>query len=160
MLRDISFASPQIAFGQNRMRKRRTIMVDASSDELYGTLLELEEGGWHALSNGSAADFYERVLADDAVMFFPGMPALDREATLASIASAAPWSSFRLDDIRLIPITADAAVLAYQATASRTGEPEYRALMNSTYARRNGTWQLVLHQHSPLPVEALQRLAS
>jgi hypothetical protein len=49
----------------------------------------------------------------------------------------------------VIEATPDSAIVTYQATAQRTGEPEYRALMSSAYARRQGRWQLILHQQTP-----------
>ncbi len=112
-------------------------------------LVELEEAGWQALSDGSATDFYDRLLADDALMLFPGGLRLDRAAVLAAMGDAPPWCWFRLEgfDVRLA--AADAAVVTYSATAQREGDVEYHALMSSVYVRRDGDWRLFLHQHTP-----------
>jgi hypothetical protein len=46
-------------------------------------LLELERKGWEALATGRGAEFYGRVLTDDAIVVVPGM-VLDRAQSLAS----------------------------------------------------------------------------
>jgi len=43
----------------------------------------------------------------------------------------------------------DAAVVAYHVTAERTGEPEFSAIVASTFVRREDRWQLAFHQQSP-----------
>jgi hypothetical protein len=41
--------------------------------------------------------------------------------------------------------------VTYRASATRAGEPPYRALMSSVYVRVDGRWRLALHQQTPLP---------
>ena len=109
---------------------------------------QLERRGWDALSGPNGAAFYDELMADDGLMLFPGM-VLDKRTTLAAIRGAAPWARFELSDVRVIEPTPDCAIVAYSATAQRPGESEYRAVMSSSYARRDGRWRLVLHQQSP-----------
>ena len=108
----------------------------------------LERAGWDALSGTEGAAFYEDVMADDGLMMFPGM-VMDKPESLRAIAGAAPWSTFNLHDMRVIEATPDAAVVTYGASAQRSGEGAYQALMTSVYARRDGRWRLVLHQQTP-----------
>jgi hypothetical protein len=112
-------------------------------------LLQLEHDAWNALStNGAAAHFYERVLADEVLMLLPGdMVIDDRQAVIESM-NGAPWDSFQLADERVLQLTDDAAVVSYRASATRQGT-DYTALFNSTYVRRNGEWKLALHQQTP-----------
>jgi hypothetical protein len=112
-------------------------------------LLALEDEGWRALSSESGAGFYERHLAEDAAMIFP-FGVMDRSATIEAIAGAPPWQSYAIQDARVITLDENSAVVVYRATAQRAGQPEYRALMSSTYVRRNGDWKLALHQQTPL----------
>jgi uncharacterized protein (TIGR02246 family) len=111
---------------------------------------QVERRGWDALSSADGAAFYEDLMADDGVMVFPGM-VLDKAATVRAIADAPPWQSFELADLRVIEATPDSGIVSYDATARRGGEDEYRALMSTVYARREGRWRLLLHQQTPVP---------
>jgi hypothetical protein len=111
-------------------------------------LEELERRGWEALSGAGGAAFYDDLMTDDGVMVFPGV-VFDKAATITGIADAAPWASWEMADIRTFDLAADAGAITYRATAQRTGEPVYVALMTSVYGRRDGRWRLVLHQQTP-----------
>ena len=114
-------------------------------------LLELERAGWQALSAGGdeAASFYAEVLAKDVLMLLPGGMVVDDRDRVIDSMRGAPWTSFELTDERVLDLSRDSAVVAYQATARREGS-EYRALFNSTYVRENDSWKLALHQQTPL----------
>jgi ketosteroid isomerase-like protein len=115
-------------------------------------LLELETHGWQALSSDvdAARAFYGGLLSDDAVMLFPGGMVLEgKEAILASF-DAQGWSTFEIENARVVALGDAAAVLAYEVTAQRAGSSEYRALISSAYHRRDGAWHLGFHQHTPI----------
>jgi hypothetical protein len=112
-------------------------------------LLTLEDQGWHALSSDQGADFYDELMSDDAVMLLP-FGALDRAACLEAISSAPPGSAYSISDARVWRLSDDSGVVVYTAAARRDGQPEYRALMSSSYIRRDGAWKLVIHQQTPL----------
>jgi hypothetical protein len=79
----------------------------------------------------------------------PGGTLLDRDAVLQFMADAPQWAWFRIEDTRVLQLTADSAVVTYRATAQREGQPEYHALMSTVYVRREGLWKVVLHQQTP-----------
>lgn len=108
----------------------------------------LEREGWEALRAGDGARFYHDVMAGDGLMVFPGS-VMDRTQALEAIGNAPPWATFELSNVCVIEATPDSAIVTYQAKAQRAGEPEYRALMSTAYAHRNGRWQLILHQQTP-----------
>ena len=110
---------------------------------------ELERRGWEALSGPGGAAFYDRLMADNGLMVFPAMT-LDKAATIRAIAGERPWSTFRLDDVRVVDV-GDSALITYHAASRREGQSEYRARMSSVYVRRGGEWRLLLHQQSPDP---------
>jgi hypothetical protein len=110
----------------------------------------LERQGWDALSGPTGAAFYEELMADDAVMVFPGA-VLDKPSAIAAIATAPPWRSYDLTGIRVIRYSDHVGVVVYRATAERTPDTAYVAWMSSVYARRNGRWALLLHQQTPDP---------
>jgi hypothetical protein len=113
-------------------------------------LIELEEQGWQARSTeGDAArKFYNSVLRDDAIMVFPGGLLIDGKQNILESFSAQPWKSFHIEEMQVVSLSEDAAVLVYKVTAQREGKDPYVALMSSTYARSQGTWKLVVHQQT------------
>jgi uncharacterized protein (TIGR02246 family) len=108
---------------------------------------DLERRGWEALSGREGEAFYTDAMAEEGLMIFPGT-VMDRRDALRAIAEAPPWSTFELSELR-VASTADTAVVTYEASAQRVGEPPYHATMSSVYVRRDGKWRLVLHQQSP-----------
>jgi uncharacterized protein (TIGR02246 family) len=111
---------------------------------------ELERRGWDALSGADGAAFYRDVMAEDGLMLFPGA-VLDKAESVRAIEGATPWSRYELTDVRVIEATPDSAIVAYRAEAQRPGRPPYEAVMTTVYARRDGRWQMILHQQSPTP---------
>ncbi|MBB6122246.1 nuclear transport factor 2 family protein [Nocardiopsis algeriensis] len=115
-------------------------------------LLELEHRGWQALSDGTGAAFYGRLMTDDGVMVLAHGQVLDRQAVIASLDDAPPWRSYEIDEERVIPLGTSAAALVYRAAARRdTGSPVFRAWMSSTYVRRDGEWALASYTQTPIP---------
>lgn len=114
-------------------------------------LLNREHEAWRALSTDgeTAARHYETTLADDVLMLLPGGLVIDERQDVIDSMRGAPWDRFDISEERVLELGEDAAVVAYRATAHRSGEP-YEALFNSTYVRRNGDWRLVLHQQTPV----------
>lgn len=118
-------------------------------------LLALEHRGWKSLCDGTGADFYSRIMTEDAVMVLAHGYVLDRGAVIRSLNDAPAWRRYEINDVRLIEIEEDRAILVYTARASRTGnEPEFVALMSSVYTRQNGEWRLILYQQTPIPADA------
>lgn len=117
---------------------------------LHAELVELERRGWDALSGPDGAAFYAEVMSEDGVMVFPGL-VLDKARTVAAIRTERPWESYAIDDAEVRSLGADGGLVTYRATSRREGQDTYRALMTSVYRRRNGRWELVLHQQTPAP---------
>ncbi len=112
-------------------------------------LIELEQRGWRALSTeGEAAGFYDEVLDDEPLMLLPGGMVLDDRAQIVASMGGAPWDAYDLEELRVVELGDDAAVVAYGATARR-GETDVSSLFNSTYVRRAGGWRLAVHQQTP-----------
>src|SRR5690606_39772911 len=100
-------------------------------------LVDLEYKGWQALSGDNGSEFYDAFMADEALMVLP-VGVLDRDACVEAIAATPPWSRHELSDVRVIVLDEDSATVVYRATAQREGQPEYRAIMSTTYVRRDG----------------------
>jgi len=113
---------------------------------MTASLADLERQFWRG-----DAEFYRDNLTDDAVMVFPDpVGIMDRDATVAAIAGGARWQDVALEDVRVITIADDVAILVYRAVATRAGADDpYRTLASSTYVRRDGRWRLAVHQQTP-----------
>ncbi|MBP2408095.1 nuclear transport factor 2 family protein [Brachybacterium fresconis] len=117
-------------------------------------LLALEHRGWDSLCDGTGDDVYGRLLTADGVMVLAHGMVFDRPTVIASLAEAPPWQRYEIRDARLIEIDAATAILVYTGIASRDeDEQPFRALMSSTYTRRDGQWRLALYQQTPIPAD-------
>jgi ketosteroid isomerase-like protein len=115
-------------------------------------LRRLEEGFWHATRD---AGYYQDHMRDDGLAVFAGSIMTKDEAARSTQAEeAAAWKDVRVGDARLIEIAADVAAFVYEGSATRDGSP-YRATCSTVYARRDGEWQLVLHQQSAIDVPGM-----
>ncbi len=116
--------------------------------DLLRLLVEMEEHGWRALSDGRGADFYDRCLTDDARMVF-SFGVLDRERSIESMRQAPPWSTFEIQNPQLVNLTDESAALIYEVTAQRAGQAPYAAWMTTVYVRQGSEWKVALHQQTP-----------
>lgn len=116
-----------------------------------GDPLSLEDLGWEALSSSPerAKEFYGSVLADDAQMLFPGEMRLTGKNSILEMMGGPPWDSYTLSDKKLVELSDSSKAVTYKVVAERQGANEYRALICSTYAVREGVWKLIIHQQTP-----------
>lgn len=117
-------------------------------------LIALERAGWEALTAGRAREFYDEVLAHDAVMVFP-FGVMERADAIDSMAESRRWQSFEMDNVTVHDIGAGLAVVAYRVVAHRDDEPPFEAMLASTYVRARRGWRMMMHQQSPLAARAL-----
>lgn len=119
---------------------------------LLEELLTVERQGWDSLCDGSGADFYGSLMADDAVMVLAHGVVMDRAAVVESLGEAPPWQSYELTDARVVRTGSDSVALIYTARAYRDGEPHpFVALMSSVYTRVGSDWKLALYQQTVVP---------
>ena len=112
-------------------------------------LVDLEQKGWHALSGDNGAEFYDAFLADEAMMALP-IGVLDRDTCIEAIAATPPWKTYELSDMHVVVLSEESAMVVYTATAQREGQPEYRAVMSTTYVLSDDEWLIAFHQQTPL----------
>ncbi|MEX2625457.1 MAG: nuclear transport factor 2 family protein [Ilumatobacteraceae bacterium] len=113
---------------------------------LLDDLLDIERTFWGA---GGDPDFYREHFAVDGRCVF-GAGILDKDTVVASMEQAAPWVDVEIDRPEVIPLGDDVATLVYHATARRAADGAgYDVNVGSVYVRRDGRWQLFLHQHAP-----------
>lgn len=113
----------------------------------FADVLEIEESFWQ--SSGDQ-DFYETHVADSG-RFVLSMGVLDKRDVVDAMGQADPWASYEMSDPTFVPIEDGVVGLLYEATGKRTEDAEeYRAHILSVYQAKDGDWQLVLHQQTPL----------
>lgn len=115
-------------------------------------LVELERQGWEALSSDpdKARAFYGSVLADDAYMLFPGEIRLVGKAQILATMGGPAWQSFEISETQTVALSDTVQAVTYKVIAQREVASPYRALICSTYVLRSSSWQLVVHQHTPV----------
>jgi hypothetical protein len=115
-------------------------------------LIRLEEQGWQALIEKGYAGrtFYSSILREEAVMLFPGGLLLQGKQAILETIGPQPWQSFQMEGVQTISLSENTGVVLYKVTAQHNGPEPYVALISSTYARSDGTWQMVLHQQTPV----------
>ena len=112
--------------------------------DLADELLRIER----ALGGGTG-DAYREHLTDDAVVVVPGA-AIGREQSAFAIDATPGWDEFEITHERVVPLTADSALITYR-WSSRRGDETYEALMSSVYVKQpSGEWKLALHQQTPV----------
>lgn len=115
----------------------------------FDALLALEQRGWESLTRHEGGRFYGALMTADAVMILVNGMVLDRETIAATLDDSPAWSTFTLEDARLVPTGQAGAALVYRATAARDGEDEpFVALMPSHYTLVDGEPALTLYQQT------------
>ncbi|WP_084074199.1 nuclear transport factor 2 family protein [Demequina sp. NBRC 110052] len=111
-------------------------------------LVALERDGWEALTHGRAREFYDDVLAQDAVMVFP-FGVMERDDAIDGMAESRRWQDYELRDVTVHDLGAGIVVVTYHAHAERDEEGPFDAMLSSTYVRSRAGWRMMLHQQSP-----------
>jgi hypothetical protein len=89
-------------------------------------------------------------MTDDALMVLANGMVMDRAGVVDALRQSPPWHRYELDELRLVEVEADSAVLVYSARAWRAeDEAPFEAVMASVYVRRDGRWQLAAYQQTP-----------
>jgi hypothetical protein len=110
-------------------------------------LVSLEERFWESAGN---PDFYRENFADNGVMALP-VGLMTKTQVVDAMENVSEWSDYTIDDLRWVDVGNDAMALVYTTTAKRDdSDGTYHAAVTSVYANRDGEWQLVLHQQTPL----------
>jgi hypothetical protein len=79
------------------------------------------------------------------------MAGVSSRAQIAETVDDSPrWESLEVEPEGMVRPADGVAILTYRACATRGDDETYRALVSSGYVRRDGSWKLMFHQHTPL----------
>ena len=119
-------------------------------DELRDRLESLERSGWDALCDGTASDFYGRLMTSDGLMVLANGQVMTRDDVVSALRDAPPWGGYDMADLRLVTTGQDSAALVYRGTALRDGDVAFEGTMTSVYVQVTGSWRLALYSQTPL----------
>lgn len=105
---------------------------------------EIEREFWEA-----DAAFHDAHCAHDVLLLLDG-EIQDRDRAIGEVADVPRLTSLVTTQESTRRLGADVVALAYSAVSCREGQADpYVVVVGSVYARRDGSWQLVSHQHTP-----------
>lgn len=116
-------------------------------------LLALERRHLLPAIRGSAEKL-RALLADEFLEFGGSGVAFDREAAIRSVAGESGYRA-TIEDYSVRFASPDAALATYRLSSQCDGAAEVRrTLRSSLWVRRDGGWQLLFHQGTPLKAPA------
>ena len=118
------------------------------SDLTLDNLLDLERRGWDSLCNAEGGSYFGNLMTADALMILVNGWVLDRPSVIQSLNASPQWDTYAIDDVLLVPVSDTSAALVYRATAGRTGEEPFVALMSSHYCLTQDAIKLALYQQT------------
>lgn len=89
-------------------------------------------------------------LDERCMVAFPQMAGVQDREAIAGQARDGRWTIAKLEPRGFLQPAEDAAAVAYECTATDSDGQTYRALVGSTYVKRDGEWKLAFHQQTPL----------
>lgn len=138
----IAIAASSAVFGQMKSKDGGN-SVDAQ-------LIALEKRAWEEWKNKNGS-FYKTLLIDEAVNVTAEGVA-DKSQIIKNVSSGCEVKSFSLDNIKVIMLDKDAAILTY--TAMQDGvcggkTIPAKVLASSVYVKRGGKWLNAFYQETP-----------
>jgi hypothetical protein len=111
---------------------------------------ELEHACWDAIVTGTAVEFLDRLMTDEAVLLLADN-ALRRDEILKYYAAPASWRACELEALRVVELTDAAVVLTYTARLVRSGSASRELLAcTSVYVAEDGVWRRSFHEQGAL----------
>jgi hypothetical protein len=115
-----------------------------ATDDVEATLRALKDRVL-AATREHDQEFYRGYLADDAVAVLPA-GVFDKAAVIAAVgAPRVPFQASAIEDTRVKVLGPDTGIVTYRATLG-----DQVMFVTTVYARRDGAWQGVFYQQTPL----------
>lgn len=123
-------------------------------EDLKETLLALETRVWNALVEGDAEADGALLTVDFLGVYPDGFG--DKADHIGQLEHGATVAQYRLSEVHVRSVSAEAALLIYRADYRRVGGAAWEAmLISSLWERRDGQWQNSFSQDTPLTGQPL-----
>ena len=122
-------------------------------EDITQTLIDIANNVWDATIKGDAA-FYRNFLIEEAVRI-NGSGVADKQALIKQLEQPAAVSVTKvaMKNTKAIRLTADSALLTYEATINVTrngAEIVLSDYITTVFVKRDGEWKGALQQHTPI----------
>ena len=111
-------------------------------------LLALKDAALAATKRADGA-FYRGYLADDAVAVVPA-GIFDKEQVVSAMAQGSAFRSRNVQDVRATALSPESGLVTYRATFEGRDGKLSEVFVTTVYERREGVWQGILYQQTPL----------
>lgn len=112
-------------------------------------VLDLEAAGRQAMVDGTAVEFFDRIMTSTAVLVLPGI-VFERTQALTAWAGGPSWRRVEVDRERSVHIGPDTIALTYRARLVRL-DTVHDVHITSIYTKVHREWLLGLRQQMPIP---------
>lgn len=119
------------------------------ADRGVRAVLDLEAAGREAMVDGSAVEFFDRIMTSTAVLVLPGT-VLERTQALTAWAGGPPWRRVDVERERSVHIGPDTIAVTYRARLIRL-DTEHDVHVTSVYTKVHREWMLGFRQQMPIP---------
>ena len=122
--------------------------MTADAETIYALELALASRHESAIEGG-----YDAALAMEFVEFGQSGRRWERAEVLAAMAGEAPRADIVIEGFQVAALAPDVILATYDLVVSATRGPVPSSRRSSIWIRRDGRWQLRVHQGTPVPVE-------
>ena len=112
-------------------------------------VLDLEAAGRRAMVDGTAIEFFDRIMTSTAVLVLPGT-VFERTQALTAWAGGPPWRSVEVERERTVHIGESTIAVTYRARLIRL-DSAHDVHITSVYTKIHREWLLGLRQQMPIP---------
>jgi hypothetical protein len=123
--------------------------LEDAADPDVRRVLDLEAAGRAAMVDGTAVEFFDRVMTSTAVLVLPGT-VFERTQALTAWAGGPPWRRVEVERERSVHIGPNTIAVTYRARLFRP-DSTHDVHITSVYTKVHREWLLGLRQQMPIP---------
>lgn len=123
-----------------------------SQAKVLATLKRLE-GRLQLASVRTSREQLDQLLADEFVEFGSSGRIYNKRQIVAALLADPENRNPRyatMQNVKLVPLAGDTALLTYRSSKSQPGRQAVRANRSSIWKKMDGRWQMLFHQGTPL----------
>lgn len=112
-------------------------------------VLDLEAAGRMSMVDGTAVEFFDRIMTSTAILVLPGT-VFERTQALTAWAGGPPWRRIDVERERTVHIGSETIAVTYRARLVRL-DSAHDVHITSVYTKVHREWLLGLRQQMPIP---------